>query len=320
MKRKLLILSAVSMLGVGMAQAQSMTVGVGLASDANAQQSATYSLQTLGESDYFQIDFSGDAGYDKGDGSIFVQISSDTNENHLLDISRRNGNRTTSTRSKVVISFEQSAAQEGPKANISERSQGYATICSPFIMKVPAEDKGLAVYAPTYNNKKVELNSSTKLAAGTIIPINTPLVVKSTGTSSVNFDIYDPRIDTNTQDPKLSNTNYKQYYKGTILPANKPSSGGTTYTLGLPSDLTEEQVVAFYQYLGEQIPFGRTYLLAPSSNSKVVGFSLDEESTEIDGISSIGSTSKVAYNLNGQRVQTNAKGLVIVNGKKLFNK
>ena len=116
----------------------------------------------------------------------------------------------------------------------------------------------------------------------------------------------------------MSNTNYKQYYKGTILPANKPTSGGTTYTLGLPSNPNEEQVVAFYQYSGAQIPFGRTYLLASSSNSKVVGFSFDEESTEIDGISSIGSTSKVAYNLNGQRVQTNAKGLVIVNGKKLF--
>jgi len=56
-----------------------------------------------------------------------------------------------------------------------------------------------------------------------------------------------------------------------------------------------------------------------TSSAKMTGFAFNEVATAINGIST-SATGTPAYNLQGVRVTPNAKGFVIMNGKKYFNK
>lgn len=67
----------------------------------------------------------------------------------------------------------------------------------------------------------------------------------------------------------------------------------------------------------------KAYLAVPESQMdaiKYLGIWLDDDASCIDAVKCKGGTSGVAYNLAGQRVTADAKGIAIVNGKKLFNK
>ena len=77
----------------------------------------------------------------------------------------------------------------------------------------------------------------------------------------------------------------------------------------------------FYKFLGTTIPANRAYFPAVAAGSAQAKLSLIFE--DADGIGQIVSNAIVngdAYNLNGQRVKSNYKGVVIVNGKKYFKK
>ena len=71
------------------------------------------------------------------------------------------------------------------------------------------------------------------------------------------------------------------------------------------------------------IAANKAYLAVPvGGEARIAGFSLfdDEgEATAIEGVKTIGTDAPV-FNLNGQRVNSNAKGLLIKNGKKFMNR
>lgn len=59
-----------------------------------------------------------------------------------------------------------------------------------------------------------------------------------------------------------------------------------------------------------------------TAGARIAGFNLFEnegEATAIEGVKTIGTDAPV-FNLNGQRVNSNAKGLLIKNGKKFMNR
>ena len=63
-------------------------------------------------------------------------------------------------------------------------------------------------------------------------------------------------------------------------------------------------------------------MAVPTALARVAGFNLFEEegeATAIEGVKTIDTDAPV-FNLNGQRVNGNAKGLLIKNGKKYMNR
>jgi hypothetical protein len=89
------------------------------------------------------------------------------------------------------------------------------------------------------------------------------------------------------------------------------------------------EVVGFYKAAdGKKIGVGKSWLLVPSGTggAKDVEFLSfvfgDEEQGETDGIKAVSTKVEngVRYNLAGQKVGADYKGIVIVNGKKVIIK
>lgn len=316
MKRKLLILSALSMLGVGMAQAQSLKAKVTVkmnekdANGANYIQESVYAFNSNDVTDFFRMNFCADAyNFEDGKSKSTGQIYMSKDNSHampLMFIDR--------TSCHASIEFVDDEEVHGPSVTVSAASQGWGTICSPFVMAVP-DDADLNVYSPTYDPAKSELVLGNKLAAGTIIPKQTPLLVRSSKIPASGSQIFQFNAPLSDADATLTAPSLKWslygYNKGTAT---------NIYTLGI-SDNKENTVVGFYRYTGTKVPCFKAYLVVDGAGAKAVTFSMgDEESTSIDGITDVLAVGKTAYNLNGQRVNSDTKGIVIVNGKKLFNK
>lgn len=316
MKRKLLILSALSMLSVGMAQAQSLKAKVTVkmnekdATGANYIQESVYAFNSSDVSDFFRMNFCADAyNFENGSestGQIYMS-KDDSHDMPLMFIDR--------TSCHASIEFVDDEEVHGPSVTVSAASQGWGTICSPFVMAVP-DDTDLNVYSPTYDAANSELVLGQKLTAGTIVPKQTPLLVRSSeipesGSKTFQFNAPLSGAGAALTAPSLKWSLYG-YNKGTAT---------NIYTLGI-SDNKENTVVGFYRYTGTKVPCFKAYLVVNSTgSSKAVTFNMGEEATtSIDGITDVLNVSKIAYNLNGQRVNSDTKGIVIVNGKKLFNK
>ena len=81
--------------------------------------------------------------------------------------------------------------------------------------------------------------------------------------------------------------------------------------------------VGFYQANGETVPTNRAYLQSETALAKgfVINYD-DEEGEETDGIKAVSTKVEngVRYNLAGQKVGADYKGIVIVNGKKYLRK
>ena len=81
--------------------------------------------------------------------------------------------------------------------------------------------------------------------------------------------------------------------------------------------------VGFYQANGETVPTDRAYLQSATALAKgfVINYD-DEEGEETDGIKAVSTKVEngVRYNLAGQKVGADYKGIVIVNGKKYLRK
>ncbi len=81
--------------------------------------------------------------------------------------------------------------------------------------------------------------------------------------------------------------------------------------------------VGFYQANGETVPTNRAYLQSTAALAKgfVINYD-DEEGEETDGIKAVSTKVEngVRYNLAGQKVGADYKGIVIVNGKKYLRK
>ena len=87
----------------------------------------------------------------------------------------------------------------------------------------------------------------------------------------------------------------------------------------------------FYSYVQERVGFqkkapgfvfgkGKSYLLLPESMAEAnINEIFCDETTTIQGVVNDTWTDDKAYNLNGQRVDKNYKGIIILNGKKVVN-
>lgn len=193
----------------------------------------------------------------------------------------------------------------GPSLEFNPNANGYATLCSSFALKVPS---GVKVYAPTYDaeNSSLKLNSDTQIEKGSIINPGVGLILKKEDADNVAFAAV-TQNETSTQ--------YTSALTG--VTDLKTVSANTVYTLGRSSI---DGTVGFYKYTGSSVRPFSAYLQS-SSNAKSVLFSLGEDEATSIGCMQFDEPSVSAiYNLNGQRVKSGTKGILIVNGKKVFNK
>ena len=191
------------------------------------------------------------------------------------------------------------------KESVHIGANGWATFASDCAVKY--DDLGLEAYAVKLNDDKTSV-SFTKLTD--IVPAYTPVLLK--GTANTNYEI-----------------NSKAGWAPDVLTDLKVSNGtsASTDAVTLYALSTVDGVTAFYPVKkGSAITAKRCYLevVKDASASNAAFYSLGTNFGETTGISSVENKVEKAdapvYNLAGQLVGKDYKGLVIKNGKKFVSK
>ncbi len=208
---------------------------------------------------------------------------------------------------KIPLSVNVDGAWLVKKETVHIGTNGWATFASDCAVKY--HDLGLEAYAVKLNDDNASV-SITKLPDTDIVPAYTPVLLK--GTANKDYEInstagWAPTVST---DLKASN--------GT----SASTDASTLYALS-----TVNGVTAFYPVKnGSLIPAKRCYLevVKDASASNAAFYSLGTNVGETTGISSVENKVEKAdspvYNLAGQLVGKDYKGLVIKNGKKFVIK
>ena len=180
--------------------------------------------------------------------------------------------------------------------NVTITPACYATACIPFNATV----EGATAYYVTVSGNKAQLNE----IEGTI-PAETGVVLKgSAGTVTFTESAVTPTTDVS-----------ENKMVGSLVVKTFKKEGFVYYRLA-----NKEGNVGFYQYDEDgsaECDAGKAVLEVPVTAAP--SFFTFDDATAINAISNV-KTSSVRYNLNGQAVGEDYKGIVIVNGKKMFNK
>ena len=170
-------------------------------------------------------------------------------------------------------------------------SAGFATLYAPVALTIPAS---VEVYTATDDDDKyLHLNE----IQGQTIPANTGVILEGEA-GTYNFDLTDDVTP-------ISNA-----LTGTIAAIARPEG---SYILA-----TGSAGVAFYKDGAQTIPGFKAYLAA-STGSDVKTFVFGDE-TAVKAIEAAQNSDKVVYDMSGRRVLNPAKGLYILNGKKVVIK
>ena len=190
------------------------------------------------------------------------------------------------------------------KHDVSVSAVGYATVCLPFDAKITS-DNATAYYVAVNDKEEIETT------AASVIPAGTGVLVKTAdgGAATVTFS-----YSTDTPDDVNGNLMI-----GSTIGGEKFTGDGTYYILS-----TGANGVGFYWDVTTKDEGAsalcaqyKAVLCVPASSAPSF-FSLDEAAA----INTISSTTRnaAAFNLQGQAVGKDYKGIVIVNGKKLLVK
>lgn len=182
---------------------------------------------------------------------------------------------------------------------VSVSDAGFATYATKYNVEVP-NDENVKVMTVKVNDDK---NSITlhNVAAGTLIPANTGILVKA-AQGDYNF------VVTGEAGKDLTNNDLK------AATADKASDGSTYFALTKIGDkvgfaLVEKDVV---------IPAGKAYLEVPAVTAAKF-FGLDGEATGINSVKTA-KADGAYYTLEGVKTTKPVKGLYIHNGKKIVVK
>ena len=183
-------------------------------------------------------------------------------------------------------------------------STGFATIGFPYATTIP---EGVTAYAVTGLNGTVL--TTTKIAAGTNVAANTGLIIS--GTHDVTYTFAARPDGTAYADNILVATGSEEV---------TGSTAGEFYFLTI-TDTANKKVGWKLNNANRVLRANTAYIPKTSvpNDISVLSFTLDD-ATAIDGVAEQSEAAKGnAYNTVGQRVNANAKGVVIVNGNKVVN-
>lgn len=182
---------------------------------------------------------------------------------------------------------------------VSVSDAGYATYATTNNIVVPkSNDVEVMTVKVNDDNSTITLND---VAAGTVIPANTGILVKAPA-GNCNF------VVTSDEGKELENNS--------LVAAKEavPSDGSTYFALTKIGDKVGFAVVKE----GVKIPAGKAYLEVPAATAAKF-FSLDGEATGINSVKTA-KADGAYYTLEGVKTTKPVKGLYIHNGKKIVVK
>ena len=193
--------------------------------------------------------------------------------------------------------------------SVTISSVGYSTYSSAYALVAP--DKADAeIFGAKINDAGTDV-TLIPVEAGTVIKAGEGIIVK--GKAEANVEFY---TSTNEGTEIAGNL-----LKGSLTGETFNETGYTYYILS-----TGKNGVGFYwdastndEGATAKCAQYKAVLAVPNTSAGAPSFFTFDDATAINGISSV-KTSGVRYNLNGQAVGEDYKGIVIVNGKKMFNK
>lgn len=214
---------------------------------------------------------------------------------------------------RIVFTFDKNSGTDNPNQGqvlitvtykvpefiTINQTAGYGTMYYEKELKVPADTKA---YTASLNGNTLTLN---ELTDG-IIPAKTAVLVSGNG----------GLFEFSTTGATFTG---KNDLKGTATDiATSSVEGGTVCTLGYIDGQT-----GFYKYTGETLNANKAYLVVPEAamaSAKGINIVVGNPT----GVAEVKTAENVAdapiYNIAGQKVTKNAKGIVIINGKAYINK
>lgn len=179
-------------------------------------------------------------------------------------------------------------------ASITLNSYGYNTYSNANTVTVT----GAVAYTCTVNNetKKVVLKE-----LGTVVPAGQGVLLKGEANGTVSFAF-------GGEEPVIAQNDFQPVLKAVATPADK-----AIYVL---------YGNQFKKYTGATLVANKAYIeLGAGTAAAALSIEWDGGTTGIGGIEeSVVDDNVPVYNLNGQRIDMNTKGIIIKNGKKIINK
>lgn len=206
---------------------------------------------------------------------------------------------TTNVLSYSQYGFVKELSVYIPLVTVSVSDAGYATYATTNNIVVPeGNDVKVMTVKVNYDNSTITLN---KVAAGTVIPAKTGILVKA-AQGNHNF------VVTSKEGTELTNNNL------VAATADVTSDGATFFAL------TKMDTKVGFAVVKEdvKIPAGKAYLKVPAAKTAKF-FSLDGEATGINSVKTA-KADGAYYTLEGVKTTKPVKGLYIHNGKKIVVK
>ena len=187
----------------------------------------------------------------------------------------------------------------------------YVTVFSPFQLYVPSNYSGspintAEVHVPVYDSEKnvLSINSDTKLADYTVIPVETPIVI--TGyTADVHLPIASWSGSPFSKEGAL---------KGSSLKIDKPEEG-TIYTFGFGKEEAYKDQFGLFRFVGTSLSPGVAYLQTSQSNNEAKYIPISYDDKEATAINSLEDTK---HRIGVSKRVENGRVVIIKDGKK-FN-
>lgn len=244
-------------------------------------------------------------------------------ESHLIDNTKGNSESWhakyySKEGNKTAVDLKQLVADKGfAHLHTIKTVGGNVTVSDMLLYKAPltssANLQGYKTFYATNSNFKVDekttiykvtatSTTSVTLEAveGKIVPKNTPVILKTTATDykiTLNYTTEDSEADFDGNLLKVANATISNVYILAYI-----TDGG----------------LGFYKYTDE-LSKGQVYVDVASSEANVrLSIDSDEEETAISDVITENAEDGVTYNLAGQPVGPDYKGVVIKNGKKFL--
>ena len=181
---------------------------------------------------------------------------------------------------------------------------GYATFSHTSAVAVP---DGVAVYTGVATNGNIVL---TEVEGATVIPANTGVMISGTAGQTYQF------VPTATTAEWTSNTN--EFIATSLNPTPADLSSTTYYGLSA-SELKFIKIGSSFTGFSANKAYikGST---STTSTAKSLSVTFGDDATAIENIEVSAPANVAVYNLSGQKVDNNYKGIIIKNGKKYLNK
>lgn len=139
---------------------------------------------------------------------------------------------------------------------------------------------------------------------GTIIPAGEPVILKTSNSPTWTLKLT----------PTISNATGEDFTDNILLAANGGESD--VYILAYTAS---KGGLGFYKYTSPLVA-GDVYLNIPATTKSRLEIVIDDEVTGIGNIAVENISNGALFNVAGQRVDANYKGVIIKNGKKYYNK